>query len=339
MVPCLRSFNHLLALIKESSFASTEVPSILWEDELGRLRVWVENIGAHQKGQASLDFRLRDASHISKLIIRLLNGLKTTIEDVEVVLNEGSAAGNDRAIYPLIEDDSTTEIQELHEQTLTIINELFQTSMLIRKPARHDVLTKSRLEDVKEFKPFDWDHTRNKLPSADGAVVQRLGHAITRRRGYLKYRERHRAKLGKGLGDIGDQSEMSETTATNFQPENIDFEETHSNSGFSETSYSPSLVDGGTMTIPQPPKESADGEPFECPYCFFVITIGGTQSWTKHIFKDLQPYICTYQDCSRPDKLYDSRHEWFDHIKTVICKALICILSIISLFARSVKTQ
>ena len=105
---------------------------------------------------------------------------------------------------------------------------------------------------------------------------------------------------------------MSETTATEF-----DFEETNSNSGISETSSSPPLVDGGNFTIPQPPSESTNGKPFECPYCFFVITISGTRSWTKHILKDLQPYICTFPHCSRPDKLYDSRREWFDHITKV----------------------
>ena len=316
LVSCLRSFKNLLAPIKESSFATIEVPLIRWEDELGRLRVLAANMGAHQTGQASLDFRLRDASHISKLIIKLLDGLETTIEDVKVVLNEGNAAGNNPEMYSSVEDDSSTELQELHGQILTIISELFQTSMLIRKPARHDFMTKSRLDDVKAFEPFDWEHVRNKLPEADREIIQRVGYAITRRRGYLKYRERHHAKLGKGLSDIGDQSEMSETTATEFQAKNIDFEETNSNSGISETSSSPSLVDGGNFTIPQPSSESTNGKPFECPYCFFVITISGTRSWTKHIFKDLQPYICTFQPCSRPDKLYDSRREWFHHIST-----------------------
>ena len=296
LVPCLRFFKNLLALLKESSFATTEAPLIRWDDELSRLRAWAASIGALQTGQASLDFRLRDASHISKMIIKLLDGLETTIEDVKVVLNEGNAAGNNLAMHPSAEDDSTTELQELHEQISTIISELFE----------------SRLDNVKAFEPFDREHVRNKLPAADRDIIQRLGYAITRRRGYLRYRERHHAKLGKGLSDIRDQSEMSETTATEF-----DFEETNSNSGISETSSSPSLVDGGNFTIPQPPSESTNGKPFECPYCFFVITISGTRSWTKHILKDLQPYICTFPHCSRPDKLYDSRREWFDHITKV----------------------
>ena len=316
LLPCLKSFNDLLVLVQISPFATTEVPFTLWQDELGRFRVWAANIGAHQTGQASLDFRLRDASHIKNQIIRLLEDLDRTVEEVKIVLDERYAAGDTIALDSFAGDDLTTELQELHEQLLTIIDGLFQMSILTREPAQHDILIKSRLEDVKGFEPFDREHTSKKLPYADRDIIQRLGNAITRRRGYLKYRERHHAKLGKGLGDIQDQSEMSETTATDFQSRNIDFEETYFNSGVSDTSYASSLADGGTITIPVPAKESADGKPFECPYCFFMVTIKGTRSWIKHIFKDLQPYICTFQGCSRPDKLYDSRREWFDHIST-----------------------
>ena len=33
----------------------------------------------------------------------------------------------------------------------------------------------------------------------------------------------------------------------------------------------------------------------------------------KHIFGDLKPYVCTYQDCYQPDKLYDNQHDWYTH--------------------------
>lgn len=35
-----------------------------------------------------------------------------------------------------------------------------------------------------------------------------------------------------------------------------------------------------TNLIPQPPPESIDENPFECPYCFSIITVTGTYSWT-----------------------------------------------------------
>ena len=65
--------------------------------------------------------------------------------------------------------------------------------------------------------------------------------------------------------------------------------------------------------MPSPPNTSADGKPFECPYCFYIITIRDRRSWTRHVFRDLQPYACTFKTCSTFHQLYDSRHEWFEH--------------------------
>ena len=31
------------------------------------------------------------------------------------------------------------------------------------------------------------------------------------------------------------------------------------------------------------------------------------------MFRDLQPYLCTFEECASADQLYSSRHEWFDH--------------------------
>ena len=30
-----------------------------------------------------------------------------------------------------------------------------------------------------------------------------------------------------------------------------------------------------------------------------------------HVMRDLQPYVCTFKDCSL--RLFSSRHEWFEH--------------------------
>ncbi|MCJ1451659.1 hypothetical protein MMC28_001999 [Mycoblastus sanguinarius] len=324
-MPCLKSFNQIREQVEQPEYSyEGKVPSVSWTDELGRLRVWAANIGAHQTGQSSLEFRLRDASHISQQITKLLGDLHQIIDDVAEELSVDDAESSEDGIdaedaWP--DNVSTSELQQLYEEVVNIIDCLYQMSMLIRKPAQHDLLVGSRKSDAAAFEPFDKEHVRNKYLNADERMIQRLGGAITRRRKYLKYRERHHAKMGKGIEEIqgiqrtATDSLMSETIATDFKTGNIDFEETSSNSGMSQTSYAPSLMDGGAITIPPPPKESAAGKPFECPYCLFIIDIKGTRSWTRHIFKDIKPYVCTFSDCSTPDTLYDSRHEWFSHEK------------------------
>ena len=322
LIPCLKSFNQLQERVEQPDYHyEREVSSVSWGDELGRIRVWAENIGAHQTGQSSLDFRLRDASHISNQITKLLQDLKRSLDAiVEELSEDGTEASEDEEMSASwVDGKSTTELQQLHEEVVNVIDCLYQLSIIIRKPAQHDLLVGSRMGDEAHFELYDKEHVRNLYPRTEEQISQRLGHAITRRRKYLKYRERHHRKLEKGIEEVqGTQratteSVLSETIATDFKAQNIDFEETSSCSGMSQTTYASSLIDGGRVTIPPPPRESVGGKPFECPYCFIVVDIKSTRSWSRHIFKDIRPYVCTFADCSMPDSLYDSRREWYFH--------------------------
>lgn len=50
-----------------------------FEDEFDRFKLWAGNIGAHRQGQSSLDYRLRDASHIRERVLQLLAELQEAI--------------------------------------------------------------------------------------------------------------------------------------------------------------------------------------------------------------------------------------------------------------------
>jgi hypothetical protein len=50
-------------------------------DEFGRFKVWSSNIGAHRSGRSSLDYRLRDASHIQKRVLELLGDLSQSLDE------------------------------------------------------------------------------------------------------------------------------------------------------------------------------------------------------------------------------------------------------------------
>ncbi|ERF73256.1 hypothetical protein EPUS_03088 [Endocarpon pusillum Z07020] len=315
LIPCLRNFNNLVAR-DELNAHEAEVPRIAWNDELGRLRIWAANIGAHQTGQSSLDYRLRDASHISKQILSLLGDLCFALDEVGQVLLDGPIP---EEIADSDEDDET-EIQQLYKGISNIIKCLYQMSMLIRKPARHDRLVQCRTDDAAVFLPYDRDHVYHKYPQADNETIERLAFAISRRREDLRYRERHHLKLSQGIEYAQNETRqegksvvLSQTIATDFKETHIEFEDSASNSGLSQTSYAPSLEGGGAITVPPPPKQSVNEQPFECPYCFFIITIKNRRAWTRHVFKDILPYTCVFPDCQAAKKMYDSRHEWFDH--------------------------
>ena len=84
---CLSQFHELLAHIDRSDGAITSQMSLqAMEDEMGRLKVWAGNLGAYQLGSASLDYRLREASHIKSQIVKMLQYLTQNLNDGKITL-------------------------------------------------------------------------------------------------------------------------------------------------------------------------------------------------------------------------------------------------------------
>ncbi|KAK0738770.1 hypothetical protein B0T18DRAFT_433523 [Schizothecium vesticola] len=72
---------------------------------------------------------------------------------------------------------------------------------------------------------------------------------------------------------------------------------------------------------PGPPVNLNDDKniPFQCQYCQFEVPLEldklhmALDDWVAHFYLDLQPYVCTYDGCSRAHKLFGHKHEWFQH--------------------------
>jgi hypothetical protein len=74
---------------------------------------------------------------------------------------------------------------------------------------------------------------------------------------------------------------------------------------------------------PKPPVDpKTDGSfpiPFQCPYCCFDVPLQPDVSkmekedWINHFYLDLQPYTCTFEDCSRAHKVFGIKQEWLQH--------------------------
>lgn len=364
LTSALRSFNSLVEGFQARAATGTLVSFVAWQDALGRLRMWAANTAAHESGQSSLDFRLRDASHVSTQILSLLRSLAQTIKDIKESLDKGTFNDDmfknslDKGTFSdvmykdgdgesttelqqrfdqvmdegtfsddMYEGDhgeSTTELQQLFDQVMTVIDCLYQLSPVIRKPAAHDRLLDPKYEqEAQVYEQCDVQHASNKYPDADPQILYRLRCAITRRRGHLKYRQRHHAKLAHGIdlaqglaksGSTEGHSEIfSDTVATTFMDSPTGVDDRASDTEFSETSCDSSILGTGAISVPSPPNTSADGKPFECPYCFSIFTIRDRPSWTRHVRKDLQPYACTFKTRSTAHQLYGSRHKWFEH--------------------------
>jgi hypothetical protein len=94
-----------------------------------------------------------------------------------------------------------------------------------------------------------------------------------------------RSLLSPTLSRQDSMTVLSSTVASTFHGISAETQgvEDNSDAGFSETSYTESQFgdyEQNTLLVPRPPPESVDQSPFECPYCFEIISITGNRSWT-----------------------------------------------------------
>ncbi|KAF8244869.1 ankyrin [Wilcoxina mikolae CBS 423.85] len=279
-------------------------------------------------------------------------------------LGEGDEEGEEGRQGPQAEVESTPPDNISNpplEESLTdithIITCLYKFSIATRNPTPRDRLEKCSSIDVSYFETFDIQHAAEKFPSLDTNhyLIQRLGNANTRRRQLLRYHEQHHEKI-VGHGSPApeadtkerDQSDsasaiytiaqtQTDTTVSTYVPPppvaaedswtaaSFDFSDTRSEGEFSQTSYASSTGGMGSLRVPDPPNDDAfDGMPFQCTYCYTLTVHDNRRTWVRHVFRDLRPFICTFENCQRSEYLFASRHEWFEHERAVHRREWFC---------------
>ncbi|KAH7165313.1 hypothetical protein EDB81DRAFT_778963 [Dactylonectria macrodidyma] len=59
-----------------------------------------------------------------------------------------------------------------------------------------------------------------------------------------------------------------------------------------------------------------------CPYCLDAlpaIYVFDELQWQTHIKSDLDPYVCLFEKCDRPDEIYSHYEEWLQHMHDHYC--------------------
>ena len=198
-----------------------------FDDELGRFKIWCGNVGAHRLGKGSLDYKLREASHIHDQVIELLTGMTSSLGKANAIITGEitpweDLSDSDSDVSEDSDKQDATELEQ-HAFSLSEINTcLMRLSMAIRNPAPHDQFKESAHFRVSHFEHFDMQHVRAKFPNAKEYLVARLGKAISRRRQYLNYREEHRQRLAQGLEPAADLVAVNNALVEEPQSEIMD---------------------------------------------------------------------------------------------------------------------
>ena len=182
---------------------------------------------------------------------------------------------------------------------------------------------------------------RDRFPLLDVTLVERLAEANSRRSQRIQVRVRDAPKplsLRKDTVSAASSEpnfseagpDYSVTTKSSFisgslfdkeaptQRRASDRDDNASQTTFASFSTSFSVEDRlGRPRVPPLPEGAAKGEPFDCNVCNREIrNVRNRQAWKRHIFGDLQPYICTNIICDHPLILFSSRKRFAEHGKS-----------------------
>ncbi|KAL9633499.1 MAG: hypothetical protein Q9164_004665, partial [Protoblastenia rupestris] len=242
----------------------------------------------------------------------------------------------------------TTEIQELLAAMRIGIDNLFKTSIFIRQYSSRD--KRRRAAETQPFdNRADIMHIKDRFPllaEKNATLAERLGEANARRRQYFKYRRNHNERLSMGPAKanvseeaakpdaIGPKNEptktlttsqvtptiLAETEATKLmakeaeQARKLELPEVARPKSILSFATSIANAEDNDFQFPRMPAEAGSGLSFICPFCFepqHFKRQGLENQWRKHVFQDLEPYICTFPSCGL--ETFKSQHAWFEH--------------------------
>ncbi|EQB44415.1 hypothetical protein CGLO_16845 [Colletotrichum gloeosporioides Cg-14] len=298
VLAALSDLKRLLETVRESddlSLRTSLLPKL--DDELARLKAWAGNSGAHRTGRASLEHRLRDASHIRQQVLRLLHDLKDSLEDAADIMNGKATPWEETEDdeEPLDDLETETEMEQIALDVTELVDCLLRLSVSIQNPAPHDRFMSSTFTDTSAFEKFDIQHVQAKFQDIDEGLAQRLGKAMSRRRQYFKYREAHHQKLSHGLDRHGDTNKTEQTlpapstlaSSIPLQmkqevPIDLSGDDTQSDGRVSVTSFATSVSGPKTLKVPPMPEDALKG-PFMCPFCYLIVSVQDTRDWNGAI--------------------------------------------------------
>src|SRR3954453_3540401 len=108
------------------------------------------------------------------------------------------------------------------------------------------------------------------------------------------------------FGNLSDNGMLSNSETVFSKQSRTSYFEYHSATSIDELDEPRQPMKWARFAVPKPPIPLQPGEGFLCSYCLHEILIGedvtSIEDWADHVFMDLEPYMCTWDDCIRADK-------------------------------------
>ena len=255
------------------------------------------------------------------------------------------AGSTSRCFALTVHIDLTLSREEMESILANSVRCLHQMAPALGHPVAHDDINKIDLT-FRQYAHYDIQHATMTFPRASNSLCERMGIANALRR--MRFRDMefeyeqhvesgetgplqappHQPSYPDVLSDLRSVSSetscsgskgtsaLSDSTAPTSHPASDQKNETESVCGVSLSSP-PSRKPRNR--VPEPPDGIFDEENLiQCPYCFGLLDdVRLRKDWERHVYADLQPYICTYGSCSATYRTFTKRTEWQEHEQLV----------------------
>lgn len=220
---------------------------------------------------------------------------------------DGESDGSESSTSTTSNDSFSKVLEDLKTYT-TYLEEL--------EPSLNDVLLQSHLEPATSWSPYQSfsDKINNRFPHADASLVDRLGKA-----NYARYLRREKARSNaKSLSEDEKLGHLTPGNAsTGFHDSGIGTSLPTTASSYADTVMSYGTESAGRdrrVRMPPLPPEAREGKSFDCTYCGKHVKISSNTAWKRHVFEDLQPWICLEAECPVSDLTFPTRNDWVTHL-------------------------
>ncbi|KAL7934246.1 hypothetical protein V8C35DRAFT_302120 [Trichoderma chlorosporum] len=299
---------------------------ILWSDGFGIAQGRLNAV--FNKSRKLRYTTLKNLLHIGRVLVeRLVPAVNSSSEKLQMLcsraqLNIETASGLVIEESCRQSDDSSSDggstfsyddIFEIAEDLKTDTLVLSGLDPLFKSPifdSQHEqAIENQALSNWRPEKLFS-DKIENRFPCADAPLALHLGRANYDR--YLRCQatrdsqedEKPLAVTGNAVGTIIADSKFRDSGVGTSVALTMSYAET-------TMSYN---HDGRSVRIPPLPKEAKSGLPFTCIACGRMVAITNNSAWKRHIYLDLQPYMCLDMSCTYNSNVFESRDKWISHL-------------------------
>lgn len=250
-----------------------------------------------------VDISLGEAGNKSISVIRSLT---------EAVTEGESDNSSDSGFSDSNPDSINDFLEDLKVDTTCLLDlEPLLCSPILRKDLEPAAVLDTTRIRWNPHQPYS-DKISVRFPKAPEELVTRLGKA-----NYERYSRCQRQKTRNNLGGTpSDQTASAKPESANskYHDSGIGSSLPASASAYAETIMSYGTGEGTKVRVPPLSARAKEGLPFSCLACGKWLKIVTDTAWKRHIYGDLEPWICLELDCVFDSETFRSRKDWMSHL-------------------------